>query len=164
MNIFLVIDLQKQFKDDNGMYDKCLDFLNKTSDKYVIGTVFRNEKGSQFERHVNWSACMDTSLADLEYEYNNAFVKKSKYIDYEELKTCIGCAIEMTEEKVNIYLIGCDSDACVMATAFALWDMDLDFKIVTDLIYTTAEDIDNKVVLQMMRRNFGDCLIRSDKI
>ena len=65
------------------------------------------------------------------------------------------------EEPIDI--IGCDADACVMAICFQLWDLGYtNLHILTDYIYTTADDfygITREVWINIMRRNFGDCVI-----
>lgn len=63
------------------------------------------------------------------------------------------------DPQLSFDIIGCDADACVMATAFTLWDKKADFRILSDYIYTTSEESTKEDVMKIMRRNFGDCVI-----
>lgn len=59
----------------------------------------------------------------------------------------------------EVTVVGCDTDACVLALCFQLWDMGVNFEVLTDYVYTTST---NKAVIdgsiEIMKRNFGDCV------
>ena len=57
--ILLVIDLQRQFKDDNGQYEMCLKYISEHKDKYdrIVGTIFRNTDNSMYEKKLDYSDC-----------------------------------------------------------------------------------------------------------
>lgn len=169
--VIIAIDLQKQFKDNNGQYEKCLDYIKShINDCYVLGTVFYNYDDSMYEKHLNWLECKDISLDDLsenvEYPFHKLILKSGyglgsdNYFDFVLTEIYKIASEKQNSESPNIEfcLIGCDADACVLATAFTLWDKSLNFTILSDYIYTTAEDINIDNVLTIMRRNFGDCL------
>ncbi len=170
--VLLVIDLQKQFKDKNGKYEKCVNFVKEHfNDYYVIGSLFRNFDDSMYEKHLGWSECKDVTYSfpglssDVEYPYHELICKNDRYnINGTNELDCLNIydkAREYTGEhipKIKYYIIGCDADACVMATAFELWDRQYDFEILTDYIYTNAEDFSLDDVIKIMRRNFGDCV------
>lgn len=65
------------------------------------------------------------------------------------------------DEEYPIYVMGCDSDACVLATAFSFWDKGYSFRILSDLVYTTADGFDNETIVKLMKRNFGDCVVNT---
>ena len=56
-------------------------------------------------------------------------------------------------------VIGCDADACILATAFSLWDRGDNFRILSNYIYTTATDFSKEDILKIMERNFGNCVV-----
>lgn len=47
----------------------------------------------------------------------------------------------------------------MLALCFHLWDMGVNFEVLTDYVYTTST---NKAVIdgsiEIMKRNFGDCI------
>ena len=170
--VLLVIDLQKQFKDKSGQYEKCVNFIKEHfNDYYVVGSLFRNYDDSMYEQHLGWSECKDVIYnysgisPDVEYPYHKLLCKADHYgINangvLDGLDIC-KAASEYTGDfmpKIKYYLIGCDADACVMASAFELWDRRYDFEILTDYIYTNAEEFSLEDVIKIMRRNFGNCV------
>ena len=162
--ILLVVDLQKQFRDKDGQYDKCLQYINDHKGEYhrIIGTVFRNHDASMYEKHLGWSSCKDVTLSDIEYEYDEIIWKCGYSANINDAFSCIVdkyCGeFSPTPCTVSFDIIGCDADACVLATAFALWDRRYDFNILSDYIYTTAHDIKKEDILKIMKRNFGECV------
>jgi hypothetical protein len=59
---------------------------------------------------------------------------------------------------IRYQLIGCDADACLLASGFYLWDKGVEFEILSDYIYSNAKDVDIEQTMKIMRRNFGDCV------
>lgn len=162
VKILLVIDLQKQFRDNEGCYEKCLQYIKKNQESYyIIGTLFRNSRDAMYTKHLCWDGCINASVQDVEYPFHKIIVKDGYSVDYEELMAAAREAAGPDEKdpQMSFDIIGCDADACVMATAFTLWDKKADFRIISDHIYTTSEEFTKEDVLKIMRRNFGDCVI-----
>ena len=162
VKILLVIDLQKQFRDNEGCYEKCLQYIRKNQNSYcIIGTLFRNSRGSMYTKHLCWDGCINAGVQDVEYPFHKIIVKDGYSVDYEELMAAAREAAGPDEKdpQMSFDIIGCDADACVMATAFTLWDKKADFRILSEHIYTTSEEFTKEDVLKIMRRNFGDCTI-----
>ena len=165
--VLLAIDLQPQFKDNAGQYEKCISFISShTKDFYIVASAFANKPGSMYEKHLGWTGCRDVDMSMLEFPFHD-YVEKSgyslnehnKFISSEHMWKRIAAGRQHTGlPAMRYYLMGCDADACVMATAFSLWDMGLDFVILEDYIYTTAEEFSKSDILKIMKRNFGDCV------
>lgn len=59
----------------------------------------------------------------------------------------------------HLDIVGCDSDACVLATCYKLFDNGIDFTILTDFLYSTSRDTSiNDSAIKIMKRNFGSCV------
>jgi len=167
MKVLLVIDLQEQFRDSDGRYEKCIDFINSHTNEYlVVGTVFRNRKGSMFTKHLGWDGCMDTGAGDIRYNYHHLLEKTGYALSTVYLEKAVAVWAKSARfpnndaSKVEYYIMGCDADACVLATAFKMWDRGMRFKLLADHIYTTAEEYGTEDVIKIYRRNFGNCVIQ----
>lgn len=171
----LIVDLQKDFADKNNNnteYNKCLNYIKEHKNEYnsYIATFFRqSNKNPNYQLHLNWSGCADSSCNDLEFrnilkksQCDFHILEKSGYtIPSDDLDRFYAILPSSLEECIDI--IGCDADACVMAICFQLWDMGYkNLHILTDYIYTTADElygITRETWINIMRRNFGDCVI-----
>lgn len=147
MKVLLVIDLQKEFKDNYGNYYKALNYIKDNQAEYdlILATLFVNTKDSRYVSDLNWSGAMGINEESLEFEYNNLIVKHTYATDISEHVS--------TQDDIDI--IGCDTDACVLANAFKLWDEGYKFKVLTEYVYTTSGYL-NKAAIDIMKRNFGD--------
>lgn len=161
-NILLIIDVQKEFQDNNGMYEKIIRFCREQEKEYdiILPTLFCNNynENSNFIDKLNWDECMDVTIKSLEiYPSRPNAVYEFKY-GYASRKI-----LKLADKKEDIIdIVGCDADACIMATAFRLWDEGYNFRLLTDYIYTNADEtygITKDVWLNMMLRNFGSCVI-----
>ena len=77
-NILLVIDIQKEFKDKTGKkYKKVIDYINNNKDNYdlIIGTFFKNEYPSNFNKKLHWDGCKNASVNSVEYNYDFLFIR-----------------------------------------------------------------------------------------
>ena len=149
-NILLAIDVQKEFKDINGKYEKCIDYINNYKDQYdkVVVTAFKNNKSinSGFIKKLKYKDCQDVELDSLEFNsHNMQIVYKFGY----------GLPIGFFNQKDNIYIIGCNIDSCVLATCFNLWDDNINFKILKDYVYTNNTKYSWKDIEPIYIRNFG---------
>lgn len=174
MKILVIIDLQKQFADkgnNNKSYNKCLKFTKEHKNEYdlCIATLFKQDAANpNYELHLKQSKCSDSEFNDLEFKdiLKNSQCKfqvltKNGYgLSADNLKQLYACLPSSLEQ---IDIIGCDSDASVMAVCFQLWDMGYtNIRILTDYIYTTADieyGITRETWIDIMRRNFGNCVI-----
>lgn len=158
--ILLAIDIQKEFKDNNGMYEKVVDYceVNRGNYDIIFPTYFCNnyDKNANFVDKLDWNGCNHTT--------NRSLVIHPKNLDVSNCECKYGYASKdilkiADKEKDIIDIVGCDSDACVLATAFRLWDEGYNFRILTNYIYTTAKKYTNKDIIRVFRRNFGKCVI-----
>lgn len=147
MKILLVIDLQKEFSDSEN-YLKVLQYIKDNRENYdkVIGTIFVNDENSQFVKDLCFEKCMDANENSIEYNAD-IIIKKSTY----------GVELDgyINRENDVVYIVGCESDACIMATAFSLFDKGYDFIIKSEYIYTTAKTFSNGQIVEILKRNFG---------
>jgi len=155
MKILLVIDLQKQFKDNFWNYDRCINYIKSHKDEYfVIATIFENFDNSMFEKYLQRSECKNSKKSDLEFPYDYAMTKTWYSMDITEF-----IDDKFRNSDIEYYIIGCESDSCIMATAFNFWDKKINFKILSDYIYTNNSEVSNDEILKLLKRNFWDCVL-----
>ena len=80
MKILLVVDLQAEFADSDGEYERILNFVrseigNKTYDR-VIATKCLNRENSNFVRYSRWKKLID-GAAELEFAPDTVIEKIS---------------------------------------------------------------------------------------
>lgn len=159
MKKLLIIDLQKQFKDKEGLYEKCLSFIKENTKKYnmIYATIFcqtiDGETNSNYHEKLRWNGCNSCTESDLEIvpTSNISIIFKNGY--------GIKNIDRFFKKGDEIDVIGCDADACIMAVCFQLWDMGINFRILTDYIYTTASNFTKSDVIKILKRNFGTCVV-----
>lgn len=52
-------------------------------------------------------------------------------------------------------IVGCDTEACVLATCYALWDANIDFRVLKELCYSSGGEALHRAALDIMKRSFG---------
>lgn len=151
MKKLLIVDLQKQFR--SYKYDNIVSKIKSLSEQYdkVYATVFSQGENDNYRQKLNWCGCQDCSEEDLEFDTSSMEVIKKDGYGITNISSYFS-----EEDEVDI--IGCDSDACIMAICFQLWDLGIDFKVLTGYIYTSAREISDDDVIKIMKRNFGSCI------
>ena len=143
--ILLVVDLQKQFKNEN--YDKCLKYIEEHREDYdkVIATMFVNDPqiNRNYIKKIKYKECREATPEELEFRPDFTIVKYG-----------YGLPPGIFGKKDHIVVIGCEIDACLLAVCFSLWDDGIDFEILWDYTYTNS-DIKVKELRKLYKRNFG---------
>jgi len=119
----------------------------------IFSQTINGETNSNYREKLKWEGCDSCTESDLEIVSTNNIniIFKNGY--------GIKNIDRFFKKDDEIDIIGCDVDACVMAVCFQLWDRDINFKILTDYIYTTASNFTKNDVLKILKRNFGTCVI-----
>lgn len=150
MRALLVIDVQKEFKDSNGKYEEAIEFVKNSKKDYdcIIAIAFVHRDGGMFDKHMTWDGCKNVSKESIEYEYDCLFTKDTYAFD---VKTFLPKSIEYD-------VIGCNTEACVLATCFRLWDEEYNFNILVDKIYSTWNGVEECTMNEMFINTFGSCV------
>lgn len=110
-----------------------------------------------FVKHLDWVNCKDAKETDLEFSYDHCLMK-TKYSVGNESEFWDFMKNNFKDSDVEYFLIGCETDGCVMATAFDLWDENKNFKILSNYVYTNNSEVSNDEILKLLKWNFGDCV------
>lgn len=156
-----VIDVQKFFenKKTKSVARKINNYIKRNKNEYslIIFTVFKNNSKSSLWRIFNWKGCnkgrniaiMD-ELSNL-VDYSNVILRNT----YSLLKA------PKLKEKLNKYKIeqidicGFDTDCCVLATAYDLFDSGWKPVILKNLCFSTSEEKLHRPALKIIKRNCG---------
>lgn len=140
MKVLLVVDLQQEFKDTDGNYERILKFVKDAKNRgydCVVGTVFRNTENSPFMRYNIWDGCLNGWLP-LEYTPDRCLYKDTYGLtDY---------SILSKEDEYTI--IGFDTDACVLKIALDMLDRNYNIKVDTEYCFSHGGLSQHKKVLK----------------
>lgn len=159
-NILLVIDVQRAFiHGDAGVHlTKQLKRLMNYKWDEVIQTIWCSTGSNNFTRNLNYHVAPAKDAVVVKF-------KKAVIVNRENTYSCLTPKVVAEINKADtIYICGAETDACVLATCFDLWDNDYTFKIIEDAVISSNEAAHNGA-LEVMRRNFGShSLLRLDAI
>jgi len=157
----IVIDAQKYF-----LTEKTKPVIKKIQ-KYIFGnlisydkiyfTIFKNDSSSSLWRISDWKGCSkspDTDICDELKKFtnkNNLFNKNFlSAIKIPQIQK--GLKENKTEE---VHLCGFDTDCCVLATAYDLFDQGIKPVVLEDLTFSTSKDKLHAPAIKMLKRNIG---------
>lgn len=163
--VLLCIDWQKGFKNSNSK--KILNQMHKVAYGYkwdkIIQTMWFNtmDEGNLYIKNLNYNECQvegkDAGLIKL--------FPKAIVLPRVKMYSCI--TPDMTailKYNMDIYITGLETDACVLGTCFSLFDLGIQFKVVTDCVATKNDELD-LMAKKIMERQFGKCIFcTSDEI
>lgn len=131
MKILFVVDLQAEFADNDGEYERILSFVqdaiqNREYDK-VIATKCLNRKNSNFVRYNNWNELIN-SASQLGFKPDTVIEK----VSYGLLNYSI------LPKDALIHVVGYNTGACVLKVALDLFDRDYNFKVLSQYCYSSS--------------------------
>lgn len=145
--VLLVIDVQSYFLKGapTDLPDRIAEHIRNNDYDLVVFTVFKGKKGSNYERTLRWSSCLDE--ADLAIpKALSEFVG----IDNKFTKTTYSAFSDgklqkyLKENEVQaIDICGIDLDACVLTTAYTAFDLGYDTKVLFELSYSRFDLTDS---------------------
>lgn len=154
--VLLIIDVQQGFM-KRGMGDVALAIRKHcASNNYdlIIQSKWVNHMGSRFERDLGYTEVGNSEEERLLIEeYQDTIIERTEY-------SCLTPRLRSILRKEDtIYVAGVDTDACVLATLFALWDGGYTFHVLKNLVATGQRKL-QEPTLQLITRNFGKrCLV-----
>lgn len=164
MNILIVIDVQEGFlKDDfkNSYIEKLERIIgigyNGVHFEKVIGTRFINLEYSSFRLNKG----MDWHRMGVDDEGITINKNIEKYLCKIIDKNGYGfdsmnLSKDVNKDKDTIYLIGLDTDCCVLATAINLFEDGYDVKIIKDGCYSSGGEVSHQSGMICLKRLIGE--------
>lgn len=160
-SLLIIVDVQNGFINDNTR--KVLDIVNKAKEKLkydvCVLTKFFNSEETSFSQILNWKRFQTVEEQELSVKIDerDKVIYKSTYSAVtDELKTLIN------ENKYKkAYICGIETDSCVLATAFELFDNGIEPMIIIDGCASMRGDEFHCAAELIMRRSFGDNNVKS---
>ncbi len=157
----IVIDVQKYFLNEKTkiVAKKIQEYLRANSDKYlaIYFTIFKNNPEAPLWKISQWHGCAgppDTDVCDEIKEFTS-----DKNLFYKNILSAFkvpGIRDSLTSNNIStVDLCGFDTDCCVLATAYDLFDAGIKPVVLEDLTWSTSEENLHKPALQMVERNIG---------
>jgi len=156
-----VIDVQKLFenKETKFIARKINNYIKENKNKYslIIFTVFKNNPESPLWRILKWKGCNKGKDIEIMNQLSN-LVDNSKIIfrnTYSLLKSP-QVKIKLKKYKIGqIDICGFDTDACILATTYDLFDSGYKPVILKNLCFSTSKEKLHKSALKIIERNCG---------
>lgn len=108
--------------------------------------MYRNDGNPNMKRLVDWDGMSDPM--DLEYNPDHTYFH-SGYSVHNDL---------IISESDTVDVLGFDTDACVLAACFELFDLKCNFRILSDLRWSSGGEAMHTCGLSVMSRQFGRAL------
>ena len=156
MEYLLVVDVQPEFvKDRKGkvVYERLLDFISKAHLRFnVIAPAYINKDNPNMKRLVDWEEM--ESIVNLEFKYDSIIFHSGYSID----------KWPRFESNDVVYVVGFDTDACVLSHCFDLFNKGVNFKIIADGCWSSGGRAMHDIGLDVMHRQFRKALDTRTKL
>lgn len=156
MEYLLFVDVQPEFAKDmvgRKLYKRLLQFEQKVFPYYtVIAPIYRNKGNINMSRLVQWNDMQEVSRPQFKAHY---VYEHSGYSIREYPKFSSGDIV---------YVVGFDTDACVLSACFDLFDLDVNFKIIVDGCWSSGGKKMHQAGLEVMKRQFGKAVDTTTKL
>lgn len=157
----IVIDVQKYFFSDKTkiVVGDIQKYLKHNSAKYskIYFTIFKNDPKSPLWKISQWNGCTnspDTDVCEEIMEFTN-----KENLFYKNILSAFKVP-QIKNGLVNsqiseVDLCGFDTDCCVLATAYDLFDSGIKPVVLENLTWSTSKENLHEAAIQMIERNIG---------
>lgn len=163
--LLLIIDAQQQFipqNEEGRRFTEKIESL-QLEYKHIAISKFINHTETFWVKYLQWNKMMEGDpSAELAFQpAKNAFIYKNdsfSSVNDTFLK-------HLKQQKIEeIHICGADTDACILATAYDLWDNKIPFQILINYCISSAGEVIHSSAQHLMNKNFGfDIVIGKDK-
>lgn len=140
--ILLAVDLQRQFKDNNGKYEQVLEYI-RYSQLPVYGTIFSQsakDGNGNFKQYLDMNIALGCDERDIEFRSWANYITGKYAGDFLNFLTQNSI---FTNTEIDI--VGCGLGK-IMAIAFLLWDNGFKFNIIGNQVYDLKNNDCSKVL------------------
>jgi len=156
-----IVDVQNFFKnkETNIIAAMINDYIQKNKDNYklIIFTVFKNDEKSSLWNVLKWQGCNEDKDIEI-MEPLSAIADKSGIIQRNTYSLFKSPEIQEKLKSNNISevdICGFDTDCCVLATAYDLFDSGYKVNVLENLCFSTSEEKLHDPAIKILARNCG---------
>ncbi len=150
----IVVDLQREFVGYNHDFVEKIIGLAKTwPTQDVFWMVYQNAHDSLFIRHLGWDECIHSPESSL---IRAKGLEQHNIVEHHSYSFPLETIIQWQGKYKDVVLCGADTDACLLATAFNLWDYKIRPIILADYCLSSDGDEFHLPALKIMKRQFGE--------
>lgn len=156
-----VIDVQNFFKNEKtgAIAGKISDYVqkNKNGYEFIVFTVFKNDEKSSLWNILKWQGCNENKDIEI-MEPLSAIADKSDIIQRNTYSLLKSPKIQEKLKSNNINevdICGFDTDCCVLATAYDLFDSGYKVDVLENLCFSTSEEKLHDPAIKILARNCG---------
>lgn len=160
-NIVIVVDMQKAF----ARYEQTIELqkriqtlLSKNVFDVVIGTRFNNNVNSIYEKLFNWKKLQTSEDREIPYEIK----KHMDYIEDKNIYNCVNasfiqrlCQLNDGKYPDRVFLIGADTDCCVLTIATSLFENNIRPIVLTSYCNSNGGPEAHNAGVRCMKRLVG---------
>lgn len=155
-NVLLVVDVQNGFinRETAHIPQKIRNLLDEGRFKNVIFTKFINQRGSFYETEIGWHECYtspDTDIVPDLVEFAENIIVKHGYTSFTQEFRIILNEIDAK----TIYIVGIETDACVLKTALDAIEMNCTPIVLKDLCASMSGNIFHENALDLLKKLIG---------
>lgn len=169
-NIVIVVDMQKGFtqcKQTQKLAKRVSELLSLKVFDVVIATKFLNDAGSSYEKFFGWHSLKTEEDRSLNPEVE----KHAAYVCEKYIYNCVNtnfiqrlCQLNGGMYPERVFVIGVDTDCCVMTTATALFENDIRPIVLSHYCDSNGGPESHQAGLLCLKRLIGDGQIFDNRI
>lgn len=149
----LIIDIQNGFmsKGAESVIAPVVELVSAWPQEHIYYLKYRNYPDSLFARHLDWQELMTSPEVDFvsgTYREGSPVFEHFGYKPPDDL-------IAALKQYKTVGICGVDTDACVMAAVFTLWDADIRPVILEKYCASSGGAHFHEAALGLMLRQFG---------
>lgn len=153
--VLFVIDVQEGFIDEHTKpVLPAIEKLLREEWDGVIASKFKGQAGSLFEQRLGYKGMRSI----VERELWQPVARAATFlVDKTGYSALTSKALDFLRwfNSPQVHVCGFDTDGCVLATCFALWDAGYAPSLIEDAVASTGGDEAHKAALLVARRSFG---------
>lgn len=146
----IVVDLQKAFRPSPDIVQGIAAILDQYD--VVVATKFLNRQWSLYETELGYTQCQIGSPESeivIPLRPKHVFDRFSYGVQAVHIETLKAYPVMCWD------IVGCDTEACVLATCYNLWDNNIKFRVLKNLCHSSGGRDYHDAALKVMERSFG---------
>jgi len=155
----LVIDVQHGFMQQGAeiVVPRIRDLVGAWPEDDIFYLCYRNYPGSFFSKNLDWTECMTGEAVAI---VPDVYKKGRPVFEHYGYKPPEG-AMQALRQYQSVHICGVDTDACLMAAVFALWDAEIRPVVLEHYCASSGGPHFHQVAVDLMLRQFGTgCIVR----